>query len=105
MEGCRCRLIPGSILWCFRLNISNDSLHNDNMFIHFTSLDHMHALRISHNININIRDTTSPPKLLQKLTSRSTKVEITSSKGLIKCSNKSSESLIFFRITLNYAHT
>ena len=46
-------------MWCFRLNISKDSLHNDNVFIRFTSLDHMHALYISHNININIRDTTT----------------------------------------------
>ena len=46
------------LMWCFRLNISNDSLHNDNVFIRFTYLDHMHALYISHNININIRNTT-----------------------------------------------
>ena len=93
------------LLWRFCLNVSNDSLHNDNMFIRFISVDHMHALYISHNININIRDTTYPPKLLQKLTSKSTKVEITNSKGLIKCSKESSESPIFFWIALNYAHT
>ena len=83
-------------LWCFRLNVSNDLLHNENMFTRFTSVDHMHALYISHNININIRDTTSPHKLLQKLTSKSTKAEIKNSEGLIKCSKESSGSLIFF---------
>ena len=50
---------PRRQMWCFRLNVSNDTLHNDNMFIRFTSVDHMHALYISHNININTWDTTT----------------------------------------------
>ena len=52
---------------------------------------------------MNIRDTTSPPKLLQKQTSKSTKVDITNSKLLIKCLKESSES--YFPVNnSNYAH-